>query len=103
MFNYSPGTSVDTFSNPDHVPSFTDEVVGAADPAVIEACGGSNNTRCIFDSVQTNSTSVGMATRDFDMNTQMDQMITSKINDVGLRELYKVRILMFILGGFLIL
>ena len=79
MFNYTPGTSVDTFSDPNHLPSFTDEVVSAADPAIIEACGGSNNTRCIFDSVQTNSTSVGMATQDFDANTLMDQIITSKI------------------------
>lgn len=79
LFNYSPGTSVGNFSDPNHLPSFTDEVVSAADPAIIEACGGSNNTRCIFDSVQTNSTSVGMATQDFDANTLMDQIITSKI------------------------
>ena len=82
MFNYSPGTSARDFSNPSHLPSFTDDVVSAADPAIIEACGGSNNTRCIFDSVQTNSTSVGMATQDFDANTMMDQMITSKINKI---------------------
>ena len=79
LFNYLPGESTDRFSVPDHVPSFTDDVVGAADPAIIEACGGSNNTRCIFDSVQTNSTSVGQATLDFDETTQMDQMITGKI------------------------
>ena len=79
LFNYLPGESTGNFSVPDHVPSFTDDVVGAADPAIIEACGGSNNTRCIFDSVQTNSTSVGLATLDFDETTQMDQMITGKI------------------------
>jgi len=82
LFNYLSGESTDNFSVPDHVPSFTDEVVSAADPAIIEACGGSNNTRCIFDSVQTNSTSVGLATLEFDESTQMDQMITSKINRI---------------------
>ena len=94
LFNYLPGESTDSFSVPDHVPSFTDEVVGAADPAIIEACGGSNNTRCIFDSVQTNSTSVGLATLEFDESTQMDQMITSKINRIMMLfcENYTVRI-----------
>lgn len=82
LFNYPPGTSARNFSNLSHLPSFTDEVVSAADPTIIEACGGSNNTRCIFDSVQTNSTFVGMATQDFDANTLMDQTITSKINKI---------------------
>lgn len=59
-FSYGMNESVDTYSNPDFVPSFKSDVVAVANDTISNSCGG--NEECIFDYLASGSQSVAMAT-----------------------------------------
>lgn len=57
--------SVDTFSKPNHIPPFLDEISDALqeNETLTNICG--TNTECLFDFSQTGNEDVGMATMMF--------------------------------------
>ena len=61
IFTYGPGTSFDTFNNPNFVPTFSPDF---ADPDLeaeaLELCGG--DSFCLFDVAATGSMEVGLST-----------------------------------------
>ena len=62
FFTYEPGESVATFSVPNHVPPFMDEILPSLqdNATLIEVCG--DNIECLFDFSQTGDAEFGMAT-----------------------------------------
>ena len=65
IFTYAAGESVATFSDPDHVPPFLDEIQSSLEgnSTLVEVCG--NNPLCLFDAQQTGDVNAGMATMQF--------------------------------------
>ena len=64
MFTYAQNESVDTFSKPDFVPMFGDNITWHNESVRVEAekqCG--NDYECLFDVASTNDLSVGIATK----------------------------------------
>ena len=59
------GQNVTTFSQPDHVPTFLDEIIVnlEGNSSLTAVCG--NNIECLFDFDQTGNEAVGMATMAF--------------------------------------
>jgi len=57
---------VATFSDPDHVPPFLDEIqsILEGNSTLVEVCG--NNPQCLFDAQQTGDLNAGMATLQFE-------------------------------------
>ena len=76
LFTYPDGLSAESFSHPDHIPDFLDDILMNADPSLRQLC--QNNARCVFDTSQTGNDEVGMATLQFDINTTQSQMEASK-------------------------
>ena len=70
------GQGVSTFSNPNHIPPFLDEISSnlEGNSTLFNVCG--NNTQCLFDFGQTGSEAVGMATMEF-MQEVMEEVIIS--------------------------
>ena len=65
MFTYAQNESVDTFSDPDFVPMFADNITWYNDSvrqAAEAQCG--DDLECLFDVASTNDLSVGLATKD---------------------------------------
>ena len=60
LFTYPPGQTAADFSVPNHEPAFVEDVVGRAQPEVVDACGG--NVRCIFDATETGNLAIGLST-----------------------------------------
>ena len=58
---YQVGESVGTFSNPDHIPPFLDELLSSlmSNSTLTDVCGG--NVECLFDFDQTGDVEVGIA------------------------------------------
>ena len=65
IFQYMMGENVSTFSQPDHMPPFLDEVIAklVGNSTFTDVCG--NDTECLFDFSQTGDEAVGMATMQF--------------------------------------
>ena len=61
IFTYESGENVDTFSIPDHIPPFLDEILSdlTGNSTLTDVCG--NNVECLFDFSQTGDMEVGMA------------------------------------------
>jgi len=61
IFTYEPGENVTTFSNPNHVPPFLDEIssILLQNSTLTDVCGDS--VECLFDFSQTGDIEVGMA------------------------------------------
>ena len=61
IFNYEPGESVVTFSYPNHIPPFLDEILSSLmeNSTLTDVCG--DNVECLFDFNQTGDAEVGMA------------------------------------------
>ena len=76
IFQYMPGESVSTFSDPNHVPPFLDEISQnlEANETLTNVCG--NNMECLFDFAQTGNEGVGMATMAF-METVVEDVVMS--------------------------
>ena len=65
LFTYAQNESVDTFSDPDFVPMFADNITWYNDSvrqAAEAQCG--DDQECLFDVASTNDLSVGLATKD---------------------------------------
>jgi len=62
IFAYEPGENVGTFSDPNHVPPFLDEIKSnlMGNSTLTDVCG--DNVECLFDFGQTGDVKVGMAT-----------------------------------------
>ena len=58
LFTYPPGLGPSDFSNPSHVPVFSDQLNISAEARA--ACGGSQ--ACLFDATATNDINVGVQT-----------------------------------------
>ena len=67
---------MDTFSNPDHVPPFLDEIRRnlEGNSTLVGVCG--NNPQCLFDVGQTGDENVGMDTLQFEEQV-IEQVIMS--------------------------
>ena len=61
IFAYEPGESVVTFSYPNHIPPFLDEILSSlmGNTTLTDVCG--DNVECLFDFDQTGDVEVGMA------------------------------------------
>ena len=79
IFTYAPGDSVATFSDPDHIPPFLDEIASnlEGNSTLTEICG--NNAQCLFDIEQTGDINVGIDTIQFEEQA-MNQAATLGIN-----------------------
>ena len=62
IFTYESGESVTTFSEPNHIPPFMDEILPSLrnNATLVEVCG--DNIECLFDFSQTGDAEFGMAT-----------------------------------------
>ena len=71
-----PGQNVSTFSDPNHIPPFFDEIstILEGNVTLTNICG--NNTQCLFDFGQTGSEAIGMSTMEF-MQEVMEEVIVS--------------------------
>ena len=76
LFEYPSMMSVEDYARRDHVPIFLDEVLAAADDSVRILCN--DDPQCIFDTAQTGSEEVGMATLATDESNNMQQMQASQ-------------------------
>ena len=64
------------FSDPDHVPDFLDEVLGAASNETRALCG--DNPECIFDATETGNMEIGLETLQTNQENNDNQMIACK-------------------------
>ena len=73
IFTYEPGESVVTFSYPNHIPPFLDEILSSlmGNSTLTDVCG--NNAECLFDFNQTGDATVGMAAMTFESETVIEQ------------------------------
>ena len=62
IFTYEGNNNVTTYSDPNHVPPFLDEITSnlTGNSTLTAVCG--NNVECLFDFAQTGDAEVGMAT-----------------------------------------
>ena len=62
IFTYGPGESEATYSVPNHVPPFMDELLPTLleNETLVEVCG--DNIECLFDFSETGDVEVGMST-----------------------------------------
>lgn len=63
LFCYKIGENVSTFSHPDHVPVFLDEI-GNFTEGQIATCG--SNTACLYDFLQTGDSEIAAQTKETD-------------------------------------
>lgn len=76
LFTYPEGFSVTSFSDPNHMPRFLDEVVRNATDEVISRCG--DNPECIFDATETGNVDIGLETLQTNQDNVNDQMVACK-------------------------
>ena len=77
-----------TFSDPNHIPPFLDEIMAnlEGNRTLTDACG--NNTQCLFDFGQTGSEAIGMATMEFTQEV-MEEVIISGMWDSKLHKFFR--------------
>ena len=79
LFTYAQNESVDTFAKPDFLPMFIENITWFNDTvrAVAEAqCGG--DIECLFDAAATNDVSVGLVTKDINIQFENETNILGK-------------------------
>ena len=71
------GGNVTTFSQPNHMPPFLDEIRAnlMGNDTLTAVCG--DNTECLFDFSQTNDETVGMATMQFEEDVAEEVTMSS--------------------------
>ena len=74
LFTYLQGLSWQSYSHPNHIPVFADEIV--ATDAQKNICG--NDTQCIYDLLVTNNTVFAMATNQFNINNNVAVKLISE-------------------------
>jgi len=72
IFTYKAGEGVDTFSDPNHVPPFLDEILSnlTGNSTLTDVCG--SNVECLFDFAQTGDMEVGMVAMAVENETAME-------------------------------
>ena len=72
IFTYKVGESVNTFSDPNHVPPFLDEILSSlmGNSTLTDVCG--DNVECLFDFAQTGDVEVGMVAIAIENETAME-------------------------------
>ena len=75
MFFYEVGESVSTFSDPNHMPVFLDEIRPEVLEDAIEVCGGDENLECLFDFTQTRNAELAQNTANTNNENNDDQEI----------------------------
>ena len=60
LFTYENGESVNTFSDPGHIPPFLDDILLDSNLTLFTTC--MNSAECVFDTMQTGNISIGLAT-----------------------------------------
>ncbi len=73
LFTYPDGMTVADYAFPDHVPPYLDEVLAAATPEVLSACGA--NKMCIYDAVETNDIAIGLDTMETVNRIEADEKL----------------------------
>ncbi len=74
LFTYPEGMTAADFAVLDHDPPFLDEVVAAATADILQVCGA--NKECIFDSMETGDTNIGLETMDMISIIDEDEKLT---------------------------
>ena len=62
LFYYEDGQDVSTFSDPNHIPVFLDEIDNDTLSEAIDICGGDENIECLFDFSQTGNEALAQST-----------------------------------------
>ena len=78
IFTYEMGDDVDTFSVPNHVPPFLDEIRSdlMGNSTLTDVCG--DNLECLFDFSQTGDVEVGMAAMAVENETAIEMQESCK-------------------------
>jgi len=78
LFTYGPDESVASFSFPDHIPPFLDDIIDSLseNSNLTNICG--DNAECLFDFDQTGDPDVGMAAMMFEDQTTVEMLDSSK-------------------------
>ena len=79
LFTYIQGLAWQSYSHPNHIPVFADEIVPT--DAQKNICG--NDTQCIYDLFVTNSTAFAMATNQFNVNNNIAVKLISELSIVS--------------------
>ena len=74
LFTYPEGMTAADYAMPDHDPPYLDEVVAAASAAILLVCG--DNVECIFDSMETGDTNIGLETMNMISTIDEDEKLT---------------------------
>ena len=89
IFDYEASEDVITFSDPDHMPPFLDEILSnlMGNSTLTDVC--SDNVECLFDFAQTGDAEVGMATMAFETETTIETQDSCKYNScICVHEVY---------------
>ena len=78
LFFYEAGQNVSTFSDPDHVPQFLDEIDNGTLAEATQICGGTENIECLFDFSQTRNEELAVTTASTNNENNNDQQIIGK-------------------------
>ena len=78
IFTYEMSESVGTFSDPNHVPPFLDEIQSdlMSNSTLRDVCG--DNIECLFDYAQTGDVEVGMAAMAVENETAIEMQESCK-------------------------
>ena len=81
LFYYQRGENASTFSYPNHVPLFPDEIpLSNFTQEQIDACGG--DSACLYDYLQTNDPEIAMQTKGTsEENTALSQNLGELLED----------------------
>ena len=74
LFTYPEGMTAADYAVLDHDPPYLDEVVAAASPDILLVCG--DNVECIFDSIETGNTDIGLETMNMISTIDEDEKLT---------------------------
>ena len=76
LFYYETGENVSTFSDPNHIPVFLDEIDNETLSEAIDICGGDENIECLFDFSQTRNEALAQSTASTNnQNNENEQVI----------------------------
>ena len=76
LFYYNEGVNVSTFSDPNHIPVFLDEIDNDTLSEAIDVCGGDENIECLFDFSQTGNEALAQSTANTNnQNNENEQVI----------------------------
>ncbi len=80
MFYYQNGQNASSFSVPDHVPVYLDEISNETLAGAVGVCGSIDNIECIFDFSQTNDEALAMTTMSTNnQNNEIQEILGEQI------------------------